>query len=672
MGWTREARAHTSPVFGEMEDNIPSIRKGVMLASTNNISIATAIKKALLNNRYTSATAYLHAAKESYVHKLPAITQTSPLRDENHFINLAFPEGVPTITNTEYKIPSAMDLLDSLQTLYSDYDTSVHSSTYTEYGATFIKAYTDAVIVDNVTFSYVETITDSNSSVISSTTKVGARPVGYNTKVLIYTFLWLGLPKIKLYHPAVKDASLIHSIFSAKENVDDFVAYPIYPLLLDSVYIDSVSREEEYTDAKRLFKSLNFPIETVFDAIKAGVPVPTDSSDKVNEITDVFILNAININSTTQAGKAYLFEFFNSIYLNHVDPGTGSVNWSDTNYSVIISESDYNFGLNYNQITNTVVSGVNATYGSIIAAGGTIALPAPGTITLTAPNLPGETTHRRLVISGVWANTLIDYPSGATTFVPIAVSTDSSSLDYANFCIPLIHGVLSEITSLDLKEAVFLESFVIVSHSLTEYYLKWYESLWREIKQVVIIAVTILAYLYIQDGGITAKAFFTAMATAVATNIVLEIVLPFIDDPYLKAAVAIVVSYAIGNFAAGNDALAGFNLLNPATLISMVDAVGNIYIENQIKDLQERLNDFVTDSDKLWEELKEKQDMLEESEYSDMLAANLIANIKTYEDPTSFYARTTITNPGVLVYEQLTSFFDNKLKLPELSPTGLN
>ena len=162
------------------------------------------------------------------------------------------------------------------------------------------------------------------------------------------------------------------------------------------------------------------------------------------------------------------------------------------------------------------------------------------------------------------------------------------------------------------------------------------------------------------------------MATAVGTNIVLEIVLPFIDDPYLKAAVAIVLSYAIGNFAAGNDALAGFNLLNPATLISMVDAVGNIYIENQIKDLQERLNDFVTDSDKLWEELKEKQDMLEESEYSDMLAANLIANIKTYEDPTSFYARTTITNPGVLVYEQLTSFFDNKLKLPELSPTGLN
>ena len=660
MGWTRKAKAHTSPIFGEMEDTIPSIRKAVMTASTRGLSVSNAIKRALINNRYTSATAYINSAKTSYVHKLPTITQTSPLRDQSYFLSLAFPEGAPTITSTNYGVPSAMDQLDAVQSPISTYDSSVHSYTYTELGIALIKAYSNASYVDDTTFTYTETILNNSNTVISTATKTAYRSVGHNVRALKYTYTHLGLAKVRLYSPAEIDGNLFHDIFGTYSNSDDFTAYPIYPLMLDSVYMDAASRKEEYEDANRLLASLSFPFDGVFESIKGGVP--TESANEEHHITDIFLLNAISINSPTQAGKSYLFEFFDAIYLNHVDPSTGNVNWALSNYSVNISESDYNFKLQFNSITNTVVSGVRTTYDSTLSS---------GTITIYAPSAPGAASHRKLVITGVSARTVVDYPSGASTSIDIFVSTDVDSLDYANFCIPLIHGVVAQMSTLDLREQVFLESFVIVSHSITEYYLRWYQSLWRSIKQFVVLAITVVIALYIHDGGITAQAFFAAFATAVVTSVVLEMVLPLIDDPYLKAAVALITVVAIGNLAGGGGfSFTDFSLADPMTLIGLTGAVGGAYIEQQMKDLQAEMADFITDSAELWEELEEKRDMLEETEFSELMASSLIAGIKTYEEPTTFYTRTLMPNPGVLVYGQLETFFDSKLSLPKLSPMG--
>ena len=675
MGWTREARAHTSPVFGEMEATIPTMRKAVMSAHSRGLTVAAAVKRVLINNRYTSATSYINSAKTSYVHKLPTITQTSPLRNADYFLSLAFPEGTPTITGTAYTVASAMDQLDAVQSPIGTYDASVHSYTYTESGASFTKAYSSVSYVDDTTFTYIETVLNNSSTVISTTTKIGYRSVGHNIKVVRYSYTHLGLAKVKLYTPALTDAHLFHDIFSTYTNSDDFVAYPIYPLMLDSVFIDHASRKAEYDDAKDLLTSLSFPIVGVFEAIKEGIPTDVGASE--NHITDVFLLNAININSTTQAGRAYLFEFFDAIYLNHVDPSTGSATWTQSNYSVNISESDYNFKLQFDSITNTVESGARTTYDSTIVAGQVyefqqleIDVPS-GSITLYAPSAPGATTHRKLVIAGVIAHTVVDYPSGATKTVTINVSTDNTHLDYDNFCIPLIHGVVAQLPTLEMKEQVFVESFVIVSHSLTEYYLKWYQAIWRAIKKYVIIAITVLIALYIQDGGTTAAAFYAAFATAVAINMVLEIVLEMIDDPYLKALVILAVSY-YGTTAGGESGFdfSNFSLSDPMQLINVVGAVGNAYLTQQMKDLQLEMQDFVKDSKELWEDLKEKQDMLEESEYSELIVANIIAGVSTYEAPTSFFARTLTQNPGVLVYDQLETFYDNKLRLPELSPMG--
>ena len=177
--------------------------------------------------------------------------------------------------------------------------------------------------------------------------------------------------------------------------------------------------------------------------------------------------------------------------------------------------------------------------------------------------------------------------------------------------------------------------------------------------------------MFVTDGGITASAFFASFATAVATNIVLEMLLPLIDNPYLKAAVAIVVSYVIGDLA-GSEGFSfdEFALSDPMTLIGLTGAVGNAYIEQQMKDLQAEMGDFVTDSKELWEQLEEKRDMLEESDFSELMLSSLMINIRTYEEPTIFYTRTLIPNPGALVYDQLETYFDSKLTLPRLSPLG--
>ena len=659
MGWHRDAFAYTSPIFGEIVETIPTIRGAVMTASMRGLTPCEAVRRAVINNKYTSARSYLKAAKQSYVHKLPTVTQSSPLRNESYFISLAFPEGVPTITNTEYNTPTAIQLLDSLQSPIGTYDTSVHSFTYTEYGATLTKAYTAAAIIDDTTFSYVETVRNSSNTVISTTNKVGIRPAGYNTKVLIYTYLHLGLPKIKLYHPAVKDANLFHDIFSTYANATDFVAYPIYPLMLDGVYIDAASRKEEYDDASRLLDTIAFPFKKVFEAMKEGVP--TDVGDEDNAITDIFLLNAVNINTGTQAGKAYLFEFFDAIYLNHLDPGTGAVNWTATNYSVNISESDYNFQLNFNGIANTVVSGYSTSYESTVAAG--------GTITLTAPSAYGENTYRRLVITGISASTTVDYPSGRRQSVAIAVSTDPASLDYDNFCIPLIHGVLANLPLLHYKEQIFSESFVVVSHSLYEFYLKWYQELWGKIKRLVILAIFVLITLYFTavDGGFTATAFYAAFIQAVVVTFVLEQVMVAIDDPWLRAAVQLAIIVVTANPEGGFNPDT-FSLSNPVNLINAVSAVGTAYQAQQMEELSDELQDFLKTSAEQWKELEEQRELLEEPDYSDLMLSANLSNINTYEEPSTFYARTLNTNPGVLVYDQIRDYFDTKLTLPQLSP----
>ena len=676
MGWTREARAHTQPVFGEMEDTIPTMRKAVMTASIRGISPALAVKKALINNRFTSAASYINTAKKSYVHKLPKITQTSPLRNQSYFLNLAFPEGAPTITSTTFTLPSAMDQLDAIQTPIATYDSSLHSFMYTESGAPFTKEYTAATYVNDTTFTYVESIINSSNAVVSATTKTAFRTVGHDVKVIRYTYNHLGLVKVKLYSPANADSHLFHDIFSTYSNSDDFVAYPIYPLMLDGVYIDNASRKEEYDDAQRLLRQLSFPLDVVFGSIKAGVPVPSSVADEENRITDIFLLNAINVNSATQAGKAYLFEFFDAILLNQADPSTGNVAWSQSKYSVNISESDYNFKLEFDSITNTVVSGTRTTYDSTIVAGQTysfqqlnLSIPT-GSITLLAPSASGANTYRQIVITGVIAKTVIDYPSGANKTVTINLSTDTNHLDYDNFCIPLIHGVVAQLPTLELKEQVFLESFVLMSHSVTEFYLKWYQSLWRSVKKYVIIAIAVLIGFFIRGTELSMAAFIAAYGAAIAINMALDQVLSMIDDPYLKAAVAIAVTYigiTAGEFDFNFDT---FTLADPIQLINVVNGVGQAYIGQQMKDLQSELNDFVTNSEDLWEELKEKREMLEESEYSELIVDNAMAGIRSYEEPTTFYARTLIQNPGVLVYDQLESFYDSQLKLPRLNPMG--
>ena len=126
--------------------------------------------------------------------------------------------------------------------------------------ASFTKAYTAATYVNDTTFTYVESIINSSNVVVSATTKTAFRTVGHDVKVIRYTYNHLGLVKVKLYSPANADSHLFHDIFSTYSNSDDFVAYPIYPLMLDGVYIDNASRKEEYDDAQRLLRQLSFPM----------------------------------------------------------------------------------------------------------------------------------------------------------------------------------------------------------------------------------------------------------------------------------------------------------------------------------------------------------------------------------------------------------------------------
>lgn len=670
MGWTRNAFASTSAIFAESEKSLSTLNAALLTAGDNGLSVTQSIRAAILNNRYTSARAYLRKAERIFTHKLPTIVQSSPLRDLGRFASVAFSGATPIIYAATYTIPTARELVGQHLSYIPNYDYSTNRYVINR----GLNKNSTTVTISNVRFinstsiQYMETRVNSDNDNVSTPTRTINRAISPSTPAVVYLYAFTklsaipGFPpvprfpgvRVRVYEPKEADAHLYNNLFSSYINPKDYVAFPIYAILLDDVYIDHSSRSKEYSEAKILLNGINIPIDSLLSAVKKNIPDASDDEDL--RVTDVFLMNAINIQSTTQAGMAYLYEYFYSLYLSSTDRSVGTVRWNRSTYGIKITESDYNFHMRFDTISSAIVAGIRTTYGRVITP--------EGVVTFQEPSSPGTSVHRVVTMTQLSAYTIIDYPSGNIKRVDIALDTDKDSLGYANFCIPLILGVMAKLPTITLREQVFLESFVRVNHSLREFYVKWYVEWQDEILLAAVIAISLWL-----DGGLSAKAFITKFSIAVGVNAALTALLADIDDPYARLAITLAVTYI--TLDSGSISIDTFDLSNPEVLINLVSAVGNTYHQVKFDKLQQEDEEVSAENEERTKLLEEVRNGLGTTAAQDLLLNVQLNDVRSYEEPSVFFSRTLNTNPGTLAYEELSKYYDSKKTLPRLDPRKL-
>lgn len=658
MGWTRNAFASTSAIFAEPEKSLSTLNAALLTAGDNGLSVTQSIRAAILNNRYTSARAYLRKAERIFTHKLPTIVQSSPLRDPDRFTSVAFSGATPIIYAVTYKIPTARELVGQHLSHISNY--SYRTNRYVINRGLNKNSTTVTIsnirFIDSTSIQYMETRVNSDNDNVSTPTRTINRAISPSTPAMVYLYAVTEFPgvRVRVYEPKEADAHLYNNLSSSYIDPKDYVAFPIYAILLDDVYIDHSSRSKEYSEAKILLNGINIPIDSLLSTVKKNIPDASDDEDL--RVTDVFLMNAINIQSTTQAGMAYLYEYFYSLYLSSTDLSVGTVRWNIPTYGIKITESDYNFHMRFDTISSAIVAGIRTTYGRVITP--------EGVVTFQEPSSPGTSVHRVVTMTQLSAYTIIDYPSGNIKRVDIALDTDKDSLGYANFCIPLILGVMAKLPTISLREQVFLESFVRVNHSLREFYVKWYVEWQDEILLAAVIAISLWL-----DGGLSAKAFITKFSIAVGVNAALTALLADIDDPYARLAITLAVTYI--TLDSGSISIDTFDLSNPEVLINLVSAVGNTYQQVKFDKLQQEDEEVSAENEERTKLLEEVRNGLGTTAAQDLLLNVQLNDVRSYEEPSVFFSRTLNTNPGTLAYEELSKYYDSKKTLPRLDPRKL-
>jgi len=397
-------------------------------------------------------------------------------------------------------------------------------------------------------------------------------------------------------------------------------------------------------------------------------------------IEDAFVLFGLNIYSTDVNVQEILYVLFNNFYISStISKADYDANPTGVAVNLVkVEEQNYNASICYNYIEETMETGsigpighyetevqveINDTYeedpDTGVTSGGGVNSQYYLRKQITA------NSYTQLRVDGLYAITVIRTVIGTYKTTTVELSEDAA--EQIKFVVPLSLDALDNAAYLT-KERVVMEALHIVIYAADHVHLEWYET--EEFLSLVsvvlkIIAIVILFYSLGSASNVAAALY--ALAQQLLIQYILKLALAelleyYADNDAAKAAIIIAylyASYALGGSGAGE-------LFSAETLMNLVTAV-NIDISIEAKSLEEERLEFLMDADERQEELENARDLLDTTGAVDPFDIISYKNTDPYENPVDFYQRTIHTgNPGVAVLDQIESFHDNLLRLPEI------
>ena len=193
-------------------------------------------------------------------------------------------------------------------------------------------------------------------------------------------------------------------------------------------------------------------------------------------------------------------------------------------------------------------------------------------------------------------------------------------IDNKNFVIPLPVPVVERLSIIE-KTALISEAVYMIFYAYDEQHLRWYETekfmnFLQIVMIVIIVIITIVSMGTVTgpaaSGWAAAQAALMALGKMILIAVICQIALKFIAStnwsPALKAALSAVVMVAGAAFGGG------FNvdiIMTALTLTTITAEAVNIFIGEQVKDLQDEMNSVYSKFDERKSQLDEIQQSLD-------------------------------------------------------------
>jgi len=463
-----------------------------------------------------------------------------------------------------------------------------------------------------------------------------------------------------------------------------------------------------------LLNKLNIDLDDLMDSME-----DPDDPDALKDVSDAFVMFAIDINTNEQGGLAYLYEHFR--HSHFVDNVYTQANWISDGANKPLGQNGraYNgqrvkFNVNYNWSTVAVKTGVVT---------GFHAMPNVTTPVTPIAEVDANNNGRTYIDEATqvevgkvttniyegnhdnyngkgegWNNhfIVIRKQLNPTEYVEIivhgiehfsrprgkrknryftkgVVGTLGDVSSGAVF-IPIGHEIISQFDKL-VSSYALQDGLQCIIHVVNVRKKKWYETGWLTVLRVVIAVFTWgTSEIWMQGVWAIVKNIIINMLIEMLVVQVLMILVEMIGGDIAIILAAIASLYALSNGAGDKilfDLLKADELLQAGTL--MINATNEVASERMLDD-QHRLDEHNELMETEHEKIEKAADLLDEGidlELYDIIDGMSYANF--YESPAMFFNRCChLTNPGVLCLDAIDSYVQGNCRLPTADTNPIN
>lgn len=458
--------------------------------------------------------------------------------------------------------------------------------------------------------------------------------------------------------------------------------YPVVPIRVDNT--DMTRTEVQDTDLYQTSKTLLGKLGMDIDSVSAAV----HDNPNIDDVDQVWFQVGANLQSENEAVQKYLFEFFSDLASRSTNSQADFIAWAsgtqDKNppaEQLVISDPDYMLKLSWYYISDTTYTGSIGSVGyvdreSTVTESESLGASLFGFLfdfnesSVTFRKQITATTYRELHIHGLVHENFVYKTHRVETTVEDSLDEDNNS-----FIIPLNHFIMDQLSPKD-RQAVYQQSLHLIFNSYDKQKVKWYQ---QSVFKVILTVIAVVIFIYTGmnfysnllialEGGAAAAAYFVIkqLVYALIFSYAFKLLVRVIGAEAAFWIALVTTAYTLGR-GLKTGSLKGVPFADEL-LMTANGLLGGIQ-----SNLQEEMEELMSDSEEFWEQAEEQTEALETAqellETSDLIDPYTFINPVPYfnpdETPDMYYQRTIHSgNVGILGLDAIHQYVDTMLTLP--------
>jgi hypothetical protein len=462
----------------------------------------------------------------------------------------------------------------------------------------------------------------------------------------------------------------IHAELGVSTGVySDSTYLPIVILRSDKENLVDTLDGDLLNTSKKMMGTLGMDLQGITDSVM--------ENPDINDIYDVMVMFAADIQSDSPTTLRYLFDYFLTLSVRTKSTkqlwdeslSTKQVGAKTTRRTVLvhrpttkisIADRDARMQFEYNYIDVQIVEGNLGPIGTTTRTNvATLPKNSSPTSEYILRQQINTTQYQQVLVHG------LVHTGRPHSNKVVVTGLDGSLKDDAMFIIPLAMSLVDSFTEETLERAdLYYDCMVMVVHAVVKTSWEWYEDpLFFKLIQIVLI---IVAIVFFQPEIATLGELLVYVGTQIAIKIAVDFLVNTIggDLALILAAIATIVAISTGNLDMVLTTMPTAITLLQVVLAVTVSVSG--YYEDKMEDLISESETVIEEQERLTEQLVASQDLLDSNGNIDPLYV-LEHQYKWLpeEGPEAFYFRTLHNNPGLIGFDALRGWHDSALQLPK-------